>query len=123
MLKAIPLLDKYNFKATFNLITQLENDYEGFRAAAENGHEIASHTISHPNIKEFDKETQTKELKESKKLIEKMIGQECVTLAYPYCFGGDVEIAKKYYISPRGCSREYISHDADNFFDLNSFLI
>ena len=123
LLKAIPLLDKYNFKATFNLITQLENDYEGFRAAAENGHEIASHTISHPNIKEFDKETQTKELKESKKLIEKMIGQECVTLAYPYCFGGDVEIAKKYYISARGCSSEYISHDTDNFFDLSSFPI
>ena len=86
LLKAIPLLDKYNFKATFNLITQLENDYEGFKVAAENGHEIASHTISHPNVKEFDKETQTKELKESKKLIEKMIGQECFTLAYPYCF-------------------------------------
>ena len=121
--KAVPLLDKYNLKATFNLITSIENDWKGYKAAAENGHEIASHTITHPNIKEFDKETQTKELKESKKLIEKMVGQECVTLAYPYCFGGDVEIAKKYYISARGCSSEYISPDTDNFFDLSSFPI
>ena len=121
--KAIPLLDKYSFKATFNLITSVENDWKGFKEAAENGHEIASHTITHPNLKEFDIETQTKELKESKKLIEKMVDQECVTLAYPYCFGGDVEIAKKYYISARGCSSEYISHDTENLFDLGSFPI
>lgn len=121
--KAIPLLDKYNLKATFNLITSIENDWEGYKAAAENGHEIASHTITHPNLKEFDKETQTKELKESKKLIEKMVGQECVTLAYPYCFGGDVELTKKYYISARGCSSEYISPETDNLFDLSSFPI
>ena len=120
---AVPLLDKYNFKGSFNLITQINNNYRGFKAAAKNGHEIASHTITHPNLKDQDREIQTQELKESKKTIEKNIDQECVTLVYPYCVPGDYDIAKKYYISARGCSGQYIEHNTTNMFDLSSFGI
>ena len=123
LIKAIPLLDKYNFKGSFNLITQNKIDWEGFKAAAENGHEIASHTITHSHLKEQDKDTQLKELKESKKLIEKMIGQECITLVYPYCEAGDYDIAQKYYISGRACSHQYISSNPTDMFDLSSFGI
>ena len=120
---AVPLLDKYNLNGTFNLITSLDNNYRGFKTAAQNGHEIASHTISHPNLNGLDRDTQTKELKESKKIIEKNIEQECITLVYPYCAAGDVDIAKKYYISGRSCSGQYISHNPTNMFDLSSFVI
>ena len=30
-----------------------------------------------------------------------MIGQECITLVYPYCDAGDYDLAKKYFISAR----------------------
>lgn len=123
LLKAIPLLNKYNLKASFNLITKNSNDWEGYKAAAENGHEIASHTITHSHLQQQDKETQTQEFKESKKLIEKMVGQECVTLVYPYCESGDIEIQKKYYISARSCSRQLISPNPSDMFDLSSFGI
>ena len=123
LLKAVPLLDKYKFKGSFNLITKRNNDWDGYKKAAENGHEISSHTITHPHLKEMDKETQTQELKESKKLIEKMVGQECVTIVYPYCEAGDYEIMEKYYISGRSCSRKYISNNPDDMFDLSSFGI
>lgn len=123
LLKAIPLMDKYNFKGSFNLITNVKNNWDGYREAAENGHEIASHTITHSHLKEQDRTTQTQELKESKKLIEKMVGHECVTLVYPYCEAGDLDIAEKYYISARSCSHQYISHNPDNMFDLSSFGI
>ena len=89
-------MDKYNLKGSFNLITQIDNDYKGFKTAAENGHEIASHTISHPSLNWLDRSTQTTELKESKKVLEKNIGQECVTLVYPYCNAGDYDLAKKW---------------------------
>ena len=121
--KAIPLLDKYNLKASFNLITNKDNDWRGYKAASENGHEIASHTITHPNLKEQDYQTQVEELKESKKLIEKMVGQECITLVYPYCVVGDYDIAKKYYISGRSCSHQYINSNPKDMFDLSSFGI
>ena len=122
--KAIPLLDKYNLKASFNLITNKNiNDWRGYKTAAENEHEMASHTVSHPNLQEIDYQTQVEELKESKKLIEKMVGQECVTLVYPYCVPGDYDIAKKYYISGRSCSHQYIDSNPDDMFDLSSFGI
>ena len=121
--KAVPLLDKYSLKASFNLITSWKQDWEGYKIAAKNGHEISSHTVNHPNLKEQNLETQMNELKDSKKLIEKMIGEECVTLVYPYCVSGDYNIAKKFYISGRACSGQLISPNPDNIFELSSIGI
>ena len=121
--KAVPLLDKYNFKASFNLITSWDQEWAQYKLAAKNGHEISSHTVTHPNLREIDIETQLTELKDSKKLIEKMIGQECVTLVYPYCVSGDYELAKKLYISGRACSGQLISHNPNDMFELSSIGI
>jgi oligosaccharide reducing-end xylanase len=65
--KGLPLLDKYNLKGSFNLITSWDQEWEGFKLAAKNGHEISSHTVTHPNLEEQNIETQISELKESKK--------------------------------------------------------
>lgn len=117
---ALPLLDKYDLKASFNLITSWPQEWEGYKKAAKNGHEISSHTINHPNLKEEDKETQEKELLESKEYIEEKIGEECVTLVYPYCVPAEYDISKKYYISGRSCSGKYISPNPEDMFDLSS---
>ena len=121
--KVVPLFDKYNLKASFNLITNVRNDWDGYKAAAENGHEIASHTVTHSHPKEQDDETQNQEYKESKKLIEKMIGQECITLVYPYCEAGNYNIIKNYYISARSCSNKFISSNPDDILNLSSIGI
>ena len=123
LLKAVPLLDKYNFKGSFNLITNKKNNWEEYLKIAENGHEISSHTITHPHLKQMDRVAQIQELKESKKLIEKMVKQECVTLVYPYCEAADYKLIEKYYISGRSCSGKYISSKPDDMFDLSSFGI
>ena len=52
-----------------------------------------------------------------------MIGQECLTLVYSYCIAGDYDIAKKYYISGRSCSYQYISSNPNDMLDLSSFVI
>jgi oligosaccharide reducing-end xylanase len=121
--KGVPLLDKYYLKGSFNLITSWEHDWEAYRKAAENGHEISSHTVNHPNLKNVDLETQAFELKDSKKFIEKMIGQECITLVYPYCDAGDYDLAKKYFISARSCSGDLISPNPQDMFELSSIVI
>lgn len=121
--KGVPLLDKYNLKGSFNLITSWEHDWEAYKRAVENGHEISSHTVNHPNLRDQDLETQTTELKESKKFIEKMVGQECITLVYPYCDAGNYDLAKKYYISARSCSGQLISPNPDDMFELSSIII
>ena len=59
--KVVPLFDKYNLKASFNLITNVRNDWDVYKAAAENGHEIASHTVTHSRPKGQDDETQNQE--------------------------------------------------------------
>ena len=120
---AIPLMDKYNFKGSINLITSLENDFPAYKIAAENGHEITSHTVTHPNLSELPLEKQESEIAESKFLIEEKIGQEVITLVYPYCVPGDEDLAKKYYISGRHCYWDYISPNPDNMFNLPSFGI
>ena len=47
---AVPLLDKYGFRGTFNLITSWVKDWNQWKNVAQKGHEIASHTINHPNF-------------------------------------------------------------------------
>ena len=63
------------------------------------------------------------ELKESKKIIEKMVGEECVTLVYPYCNAGDYDLAKKYFISARSCSGELNGPNPEDMFELSSIVI
>ena len=121
--KGLPLLDKYNLKGSFNLITSWDQEWEGFRLAAKNGHEISSHTVTHPNLKEQTIETQMSELKESRRKIEKKTDHECVTLVYPYCSAGDYDLAKKYYISARACSGELIGPNPYDVFDISSIVI
>jgi peptidoglycan/xylan/chitin deacetylase (PgdA/CDA1 family) len=51
----VPMLNKYGVRATFYVNPR--DDYaamlEGWRAAAEAGHEIANHTVNHPCSKNF----------------------------------------------------------------------
>jgi len=117
--KAVPLLDKYNLKATFNLITSIENDWKGYKAAAENGHEIASHTVSHSNLNSAGEN----ELSQSKQIIGNNIGQECVTLAYPNCLTGDKTLMSKYYISGRTCSGQFVSSNPSDMFEISSIIV
>src|SRR5674476_138000 len=47
---AVPLFDKYNYKITLNTVTGWGPNWTGLKAASVNGHEIASHTVTHPAL-------------------------------------------------------------------------
>jgi hypothetical protein len=102
---ALPLFDKYNFKATFYVVTNWGPNWSGFKKASENGHEVGCHTLSHPRLDTMKIENQEKQLKNSQNIINSNItNTKCVTISYPYCNVGNMDLLKKYFISGRICS-------------------
>lgn len=116
---AIPTLNKYGLKATFNLVTSWTSDWNSFRQAAQNGHEIASHTVSHANLNGAGEN----ELSQSKQIIQQNIGQECVTIVYPNCVTGNKNQISKYYISGRTCSGQFISSNPGDMYEISSIIV
>ena len=83
---AVPLLDKYGFHGTFNLITSWVKNWDEWKNVAQEGHEIASHTINHPNFGQISESLQEEELAKSKDTIEMMIGKEANFAFQPFAF-------------------------------------
>ena len=113
---AYPVLQTYDIPSTFFLITQeithrgeQQNGrygvWEDFREMSEQGFEIASHTVSHPDLTGLSVEQMQTELTASRTAIEENVGQRCFSLAYPYCIhDGDVDIlAAQQYEAARAC--------------------
>lgn len=95
----VELLNKYNLKGTFNLNSQLMEDE--FEWTNENGmvvkrlakdkvlslyegHEVASHTLTHPYMNNLSREEIMHELKADKANLEKLFGREIKGFAAPF---------------------------------------
>jgi hypothetical protein len=100
---ALPLFKKYGYKATFNIVTNWAGGningmltWSGVQELAAAGHEIASHSESHP-----DGTMSANEISSSKGKINQNIQQPygCVTLAYPNCnTPGDAQVLQNYVV-------------------------
>ncbi len=98
-IRAIEILNKYGLKATFNLNSALlglggyldrngkrvshSKVYAGDVKAVYAGHEIACHTLTHPNLVELDEKTIVWQVEEDRKILSDISGQEVVGMAYP----------------------------------------
>jgi peptidoglycan/xylan/chitin deacetylase (PgdA/CDA1 family) len=58
--------------------------WEALREVAARGHEIGSHTVSHPHLPTLSDEEVRRELCLSKERIESEVGRPCRFVAYPY---------------------------------------
>lgn len=99
--KAYPILKKYNFNATLFMITKnIGEKYflneSNIKEMDKDNIKVMSHTISHPYLEKLSEEEQTKELKESKERLEKLLGRNVEYLAYPHGTYSDktIEISK-----------------------------
>lgn len=100
---AVPMLDEVGFKGTFFVIpgATAETPGEGekkkslkrawggiswpeLKTMAAQGHEIASHTWSHPNLQKLSPEEVDVQLSKAYDAIKARIGQPPLTLAFPF---------------------------------------
>jgi len=104
---ALPILKKYNFKATIYLVNDRhDRDWSGYRKSKNEGAglkdepklsddnvreliesgliEIGAHTITHANLSTLGNDESHKEICKSKDLIEKEFNIICDSFAYPF---------------------------------------
>lgn len=101
----VNLLNQYGLKGTFNLNSGLmENEFEWIhetgcivkRLSKENvlslydGHEVASHTLTHPFMQEKTENEIMKELEVDKKNLEKIFGKQIKGFAVPFDYYSDL---------------------------------
>jgi len=115
---ALPILKKYNFKATiFIIINRFDNDWSLYRKSKNAGvvnHipklsdedikellksgliEIGAHTMNHKNFLKLNKDEKIYEIEESKRELEKRFGIDCKTFSYPFGIyeAGDEKLVK-----------------------------
>jgi peptidoglycan/xylan/chitin deacetylase (PgdA/CDA1 family) len=84
-LKLLDLLDKYKLKGSFYVIGKLVGkrvSEDQLRHISET-HEIGAHTMKHVTLTRVSNEEAKKEIKESKRFLEKIIENEVTSFAYP----------------------------------------
>jgi peptidoglycan/xylan/chitin deacetylase (PgdA/CDA1 family) len=107
---AVPMFNEFGFKLTLFTATApnglTEPNWPALQAAADQGHEIASHAVTHSRLTELTDAALLSELKDSRDTIDAHItGAKCLTLAYPYGAYNNAVLAKtkQYYLAARDC--------------------
>jgi len=102
--RLVALLNRYGIKGTFNLNSQLmqeefswrhPNGMEVKRLSPErvkhlyDGHEVASHTLTHPYMAELPDAELYRQMKSDKENLEKLFGREVRGFAVPFDYYDD----------------------------------
>ena len=127
MENALPLLDKYNWKATFYVAAGLERttnhlgqhyDRHDLQLLEQQGHEIGCHTYHHLNIREISETRVRDELNSNAKSLKALgVKSPLETFAYPF---GETSVARKIQLSKRFASMRGIMRGVHyNKVDLN----
>lgn len=135
---AYPVLKEHAVPATFfvnsgNLVHRGETQkerygfWEDFKEMADDGYEIASHSLTHADLTAVDYDVLLDELQDDKANIERNTGYPCLTHAYPYCLNNSdaQQVASELFIGARQCGG--IANDAtltkEGCYTLNSELL
>jgi len=116
---AQPMFDEFGFHMTMFIVCDWVGDkLADYKAPFEKGHEIASHSVSHPSGT-----MPANQLGPSQQKIKEAIpGEMCATIAYPNCNSpGDNEV-KKYYIAGRICNGAANGKTPSNFMQISSTM-
>jgi hypothetical protein len=123
---AVPMFHAAGFKITLFTVVNYWTSFTWAQAqaAANYGDEIASHTMTHPNLTTNTPTQLTNELANSQSNINYRVPNElCVTLAYPYCAVPNEPVVAQYYIAARGCSGQLVPSTPPDFMNISSFVL
>ncbi|HIW72738.1 MAG TPA: polysaccharide deacetylase family protein [Firmicutes bacterium] len=102
-------LKKRNMKATFFVVGNRVNRYAStLKRAADEGHEIGTHTYSHPNLTKLSLEEKAEEIQSSIQAITAITGKPVTLLRPP---GGSYDDELKSYCGGQGLRIVYWSVD------------
>lgn len=98
-IRLVEILNRYNLKATFNLNSELLGkggslDILGKRISHKKikpseitsiykGHEIAAHTLTHPDMTEMSADEVIREVEQDRLNLSELLGTEVIGMAYP----------------------------------------
>lgn len=129
---ALPILKTAGIKATFYITTQpVQKGWPAFMTPTElkelaaEGHEIAGHTVSHPDLTRLPPKTLADELTLSKSYLETLTGAHVTSFAYPYgSWNSRVERAVKEagYQSARGVRIDNLNTPASDVYNLKALM-
>ena len=140
-INGIPILDEYNIKSTFYVLSEsVKLNFDAWKAAVANGHEIGNHTVTHPcsgnfafarnkALEEYSLERMEKELEDANEAIKVLLGVEPQTFAYPcgqtFVGRGEntqsyVPLVAKHFLAGRGFNGE--SANDPTFCDLAQLI-
>ncbi len=116
---AQPMFDEKGLQATFFCIVG-NPDWAVIESASAQGHEIGSHTLTHPDLTTLtDTEVVTEE-SGAKDLIETHTGKPCVSIAYPFCTVPNESITSQYYSFARSCNGSLVPSTPSDFLSIGS---
>lgn len=128
---ALPILLENNYKAIFyifiNPIGKSKNymSYDNLRELLHYGMEVGVHSYTHPNLTKISSSSLEKEIKTSKEILEKELGAEVVSFAYPFgAFNQTIIkiIKNSGYNFARGIAHGKI-HYVKDFYNLDGYFI
>lgn len=121
----LPVLTKYGYKSTQYLLTGMTSDPDYMTVAnmkdfKNAGHEIASHTVDHPDLTTVTTTKLTSELGNSKNWLKNKLGVTATDFATPYGAYNSTVLTniKKYYSSHRSVEAGYNSKDNFDIYDI-----
>ena len=119
---ARPMLDARGFRATFFCIVGnlSASQWTTIESASAQGHEIGSHTLTHPNLPTLTDDQVAVEVADSKSLIESRTGKKCVSLAYPYCAVPKKSITAPHYPFARSCNGSLVPATPPDFLSIGA---
>lgn len=130
---ALSIVEQAGYKGTFYLTTApIEGGWIGFMTPAQvkdianRGHEIAGHTVTHPDLTKVSASQLQTEIVNSKNYLQNLTGKSVTSFAYPYgAYNSTVATALKNagYTSARGVDDWLINSPSTDKFGLKSQCI
>lgn len=119
---AQPMFDARGLHATFFCIvgSLSPSQWETIEGASAKGHEIASHTLAHPDLAKITDAQVITEESGAKNLIESHTGKKCVSIAYPFCTVPKRSITLQYYPFARSCNEALVPSTPPDFLSVGA---
>jgi peptidoglycan/xylan/chitin deacetylase (PgdA/CDA1 family) len=121
---AIPMFNEFSYKLTLYPVINWGPNWTALQNAAAVGHEVGSHTMSHPDLSTKTIAEQTAELANSQSTINTNVtSQKCVTIAYPYCAPSNpLSLTATYYIGARHCQGFIEGNTPGDYYQISSVI-